>query len=93
MQTIFHIPKVGYIIGFRRGGGRVYQDEVLLRFPGIDDYKRAHILLHKIVVWDNGSTKIYGVIERVHGKKGTVIAHFRKPLPGQAISTSVYVIR
>ncbi len=82
----------GYILSFRRGGGRVYEDQALVRFPGVDDSRKAHSLLNKMVIWDNGSTRIRGVIKRVHGRKGIVVVKFRRALPGQAVGTRVFLI-
>ncbi len=84
---------IGYIVSLRRGGNRAYPKQALIRFPGVDDYKTAHRLLNRVVEWRNDGTKIRGVIKRVHGRTGTVIAYFKKPLPGQAVGSRVVIIR
>jgi len=83
----------GYILSFRRGGGGDYPKQVLIKFPNINNYKEAARLLGRKVVWrNNKGNEIRGVIRRLHGKKGVVVAYFRKPLPGQALGTEVFIV-
>ncbi len=82
---------VGRIIGFVRGGGRAYPHKALIKIPEVDSYKEASKFLHFKVEWRSKKKVIKGKIRSLHGRKGVLIAVFRKPLPGQALGTEVYI--
>jgi len=87
------MPVEGYIVNFRLGGNRQYPREVIVEVPGIGDVKSASKLLHRKVVWRSQSgLEFRGVVNSPHGKKGRVIVRFRRPLPGQALGTTVTIL-
>ncbi len=87
------MPIIGYIVHFRLGAKRQYQNQVIIEVPGVNSVKEAAKLLHRKVIWQTQTGKKFiGVIRRFHGRKGRVIAYFRKPLPGQAVGTPVIIM-
>ena len=57
---------------------------------------QAAYLVGAMVEWNHpkkNNKKIYGKVVRLHGKKGLVMAYFRKGLPGQALATTVKIVR
>ena len=45
------------------------------------------------VVWKGENKTLVGKITGLHGKSGTVRAKFKKGVPGQALGTTVELIR
>lgn len=82
----------GSILSFQRGGGRVYPNRALIWIPQVKSYKDAVKFLHKKVIWKGKRCVIRGKIMRLHGRKGILLAYFKKPLPGQALGTEVYIV-
>jgi len=82
------------IANFRRGKHTYKPRQFLLVIDGLsrDEAKK---LIGKEVVWQSKGKKkkiIRGVIKRLHGNKATLLAHFEKGLPGQALGTKVKII-
>ncbi len=83
----------GVILGYKRGLKRQYTNYVYLKFENFKSNSSASQLIGKKVIWTNGKgLRVIGNIIRVHGRKGIVIAKFRKPLPGQALGSQVIII-
>ncbi len=81
------------IVNFRLGCKTQNPRQAILEIEGIDTHRKAAQLIGRKVIWRSSSgLEIRGKIVRVHGKKGRVIATFRKPLPGQAFGTRVQVV-
>lgn len=61
---------------------------------GDNTLKKFHQLVGRKVVWIHPKTgkKFIGKIVRLHGKKGCVIAYFRKQIPGEALGSKVQII-
>ncbi len=85
------MPLIGYIVNFRLGGKRQYPKQAIIEIPGVDNRSKAAQFLNRRVEWVRGKTRIVGVLKRIHGRKGRVIAYFRRGLPGQAIGTTVLI--
>jgi large subunit ribosomal protein L35Ae len=91
MSSVSH---VAYAVSYRRGSNSQNERYVLLEIEGVrSDGEAAHFVGRK-VLWKSpdGKLSVKGVIVRVHGCRGRVIAKFRKPLPGQAIGTRVAIL-
>ena len=87
------MPIQGYIVHFRLGANRQYQNEVIVEIPNVNNVKEASKLLHRKVIWrSEKGLEIRGVVKKLHGKKGRIIVRFRKALPGQAVGTKVFII-
>ena len=84
---------VGTFLNYRQSRSVVHHKHSILKFPGIETRTDAFKLIGKIVVWESSTGKeLKGTITRVHGKKGAVVAIFKKAgLPGQAIGDEVYI--
>ncbi|MCS7385612.1 MAG: 50S ribosomal protein L35ae [Candidatus Methanomethylicota archaeon] len=83
----------GVILGYRRGLKRQYTNYVYLKFRNFHSKSSASRLIGRKVVWrSSGGLKVIGSILKTHGNKGVVIARFRRPLPGQAIGSRVFLI-
>ena len=82
-----------WIVNYRLGGKRQYPREVIIEIPGITP-KEAGNFLNKKVIWRHPKTgtTIHGKIIKIHGRRGRLIARFRKGLPGQALGTEVEII-
>ncbi|MCD6563139.1 MAG: 50S ribosomal protein L35ae [Thermoproteales archaeon] len=83
----------GTIVNFKLGNkydGR----KIILELEGITSHNHASQFIGRKVVWihPKSKDKIIGKIVRIHGKKGRVIAVFRKALPGLALGNTVSII-
>ena len=86
---------VGTFLNYRQSKSVVHHKHSILKFPGIETRKDAYKLIGKEVIWESSTGKeLKGTITRVHGKKGAVVANFKKAgLPGQAIGDKVYITK
>ena len=82
----------GVIVSYRRGPKTQSPKECLLRFPGVESAGEAGRLIGRKVAWPVGERKCRGKIAALHGKKGLVLARFRKGVPGQALGSLVEII-
>ncbi|HDI75424.1 MAG: 50S ribosomal protein L35ae [Thermoprotei archaeon] len=83
----------GAVISIRRGLKRQYPNQAILVIKGVNSFNEACRLIgRKVILTLNSNKRIIGKIIRAHGKKGKVIARFRKPLPGQVIGTKVEIL-
>ncbi|RLE58378.1 MAG: 50S ribosomal protein L35ae [Thermoprotei archaeon] len=81
------------IVNFELGGKRQYPDRVIIEIEGVKSLAEAMRFINKKVVWITPTgKKIIGKIRRPHGRKGKLLAVFRKGLPGQALGTKVLII-
>ncbi|MHA1727483.1 MAG: 50S ribosomal protein L35ae [Promethearchaeota archaeon] len=85
---------MGIFLNYRQSKSVVHHKHSILKFPEIDTRNKAYSLIGKTVVWESVTGKqLKGKITRVHGKGGSVIAHFKKSgLPGQAIGHEVFIL-
>lgn len=82
------------ITNFKVGGNSQDPKRVILTVEGVTSYAEASRLIGRKVVWKNplSGESFKGKVVKTHGKKGRVIAVFRKPLPGQALGTEVWIL-
>jgi large subunit ribosomal protein L35Ae len=80
---------MNYRIGIRTQHSR----QCLIKFNGIDSTAQAGSLMEQKVAWKGANKRIIGKIVGFHGKKGIVRAKFAKGVPGQALGTTVELIR
>jgi len=84
---------IGVVTSYRRGRHTQYNNQVIVKFEGIESREAATNLLGKKIIWISPGGKVMvGKIIRVHGNKGRVRARFRKGVPGQMIGDIVYLI-
>ncbi len=79
------------IVSYRRGRKTVTQNQAVVDL-GAKNKQEANKLLGTRVVYHTMNKALYGVVSRVHGNIGKVIARFRTGLPGQAIGRDVEVL-
>jgi large subunit ribosomal protein L35Ae len=65
----------------------------LIQITDANSVSKAGQLIGRKVVLKYGKNEFIGKIVRLHGKKGVVTAKFRKGVPGQAIGTTVELVR
>lgn len=81
------------IANYKGGVHTQYADRMILMPEGVTSKEQAEKLLGKNVIWTTPSgNKINGVVNKVHGKNGSVLAKFEKGLPGQALGTEVEIV-
>ncbi|MDP8012820.1 MAG: 50S ribosomal protein L35ae [Nanoarchaeota archaeon] len=80
------------ILSYRRGRKTIYNNQAVISLDGVRTADEAKKYIGKKVRIDFSSTYIIGVITKVHGKKGRVIARFRRGLPGQSILKEIKLI-
>lgn len=83
-----------FVVSYRRGSNSQNERYALLEAEGVRSEREASRLVGRKVLWrsSDGKITIRGVIVRVHGRRGRVLAKFRRALPGQAIGTPVQII-
>ena len=82
---------IGRITNFRTGL-RTQQPKVcLIEFNNLNASSAGKLVGQK-VVWTNDKRKFTGKIVGLHGRNGTVRVKFPRPVPSQAIGTSVELI-
>ncbi len=82
----------GIIINFKLGN-KYDGKKTILEIEGINNHRKASQMIGRKVVWihPKSKEKFIGKIIRIHGKRGRVIAIFRKALPGIALGEKVNV--
>jgi len=80
---------MNYRIGIRTQSSR----ECLIKFNGVDSAAQAGSLLGQKVVWKGANKSLVGKITSFHGNSGAVRAKFKKGVPGQALGTTVELVR
>ncbi len=81
----------GRVASFRRGGNRYYGRQVIIVVQ--DAEGGFHRLVGRRVVWKHPKTgEVFsGRIVRLHGRRGRVIAYFKRQLPGEAVGSVVEI--
>lgn len=86
-------PSHGIIVNYKTGPKSQRPKECIIQFTDVKSFSEAAHLIGRKVAWKSSKNKIIGKIVDLHGKKGLVVARFRKGLPGQALGTTVELIR
>ena len=86
-------PIYGRIMNYRIGIRTQYSRQCQIKFNGIDSTAQAGFLMGQKVVWKGANKRIIGKIVVFHRKRGVVRAKFAKGAPGQALGTTVELIR
>jgi large subunit ribosomal protein L35Ae len=86
-------PVYGRILNYRIGIRTQHSRECLIRFNGVDSVAQAGSLLGQKVVWKGEKKELVGKVVGFHGKNGAVRVKFRRGVPGQALGTTVKLIR
>ena len=86
-------PVYGRITNYRIGIRTQSSRECLIQFAGVDSAAQAGPLIGQKVVWNGENKKLVGKILGFHGKSGAVRAKFKKGVPGQALGTTVELVR
>ena len=80
----------GTILNYRGSHKTHNPYQVLIKFEGVEDKKKAETLVGKKAVFQTSSKKaMEGVVLAPHGGKGVVRARFEPGLPGQALGKQV----
>jgi large subunit ribosomal protein L35Ae len=77
------------IVSFRRGRKTQNVLQAILKIDGVSTRTDAGKYIGKKVEVTFSKNFIRGVITRVHGDNGRVVARFRRGLPGQALLKQV----
>lgn len=86
-------PKiVGIVLGYRRGSGRQYVNQVYVKVMG--DANPHSLVGRRVRVTDDHGNAYSGKVVRVHGsgKSGVVIAVFNRNIPGQLIGSEAIIL-
>jgi len=86
-------PVYGRITNYRIGIRTQSSRECLIQFTGVDSAAQTGPLMGKKVVWKGENKKLIGKIVGFHGNSGAVRAKFKKGVPGQALGTTVELVR
>jgi len=86
-------PVYGRITNYRIGIRTQSSRECLIQFAGVDSAARAGAFIGQKVVWKGENKRLVGKIVGFHGKSGAVRAKFKKGVPGQALGTTVELVR
>jgi len=82
----------GIIVNYRIGLKTQKSRECIIQFAHFNSVSEANRLIGRKVALKSGKNKILGKILALHGKKGLLIAKFRKGVPGQALGTIVELV-
>jgi large subunit ribosomal protein L35Ae len=86
-------PIYGTIVNYRIGIKTQKPKECLIQFAHVNSASLAGQLINRKVVWKQGDRKLIGKIAGSHGKKGVVKVKFQKGVPGQALGTTVELLK
>jgi large subunit ribosomal protein L35Ae len=86
-------PVYGTIVNYRIGIRTQMPKWCLIQITGANSVSKAGQLIGRKVVLKYGKNEFIGKIVSLHGKKGVVTAKFHKGVPGQAIGTTVELVR
>jgi ribosomal protein L35AE/L33A len=82
----------GKIISFRRGLHRQAKNQMVIQVEGIITKEKAKNLVNKKVAWKSQTGKeITGVVTRVMGGNGAIVATFERGLPGQSLNNKIKI--
>jgi large subunit ribosomal protein L35Ae len=82
----------GTIVNYHIGIRTQASGECLIDFGQALPSLEIGKLIGRKLVWKIGEKTMIGKAISLHGKKGVIIARFRKGLPGQALGTTVDVL-
>ncbi|MCL4398975.1 50S ribosomal protein L35ae [Candidatus Parvarchaeota archaeon] len=77
------------IVSFRRGRKTQRSNQAIIKIQDVADREAAKKFIGKkvsISFSKRPESRIVGVITRLHGDNGKVVARFRRGLPGQALT-------
>lgn len=82
------------VASFRRGKHTYRPRQFLLIVDGLTREEAKKLIGKKVIFETKGKRKkiIEGIIKRLHGNKATLLAHFNRGLPGQALGNKVKII-
>jgi large subunit ribosomal protein L35Ae len=85
----------GVFNNYRQSKHVIHPKQAIISFDEINTRKQAYQLIGKTVAWKSNTGKLLkGKITRVHGKKGAVVANFKKAgLPGQAMGDQIHIVK
>ena len=83
---------IGRITNYRIGIKAQQPKECLIEFTNVNSVALAGKLVGQKVIWINGKRTHTGKIVGPHGRNGIVKVKFARPVPGQAIGTTVQLI-
>ena len=86
-------PVYGTIVNYRIGIRTQMPKWCLIQITDANSVSKAGQLIGRKVVLKYGKNEFIGKIVSLHGRKGVVTAKFRKGVPGQAIGTTVELVR
>jgi ribosomal protein L35AE/L33A len=76
-----------------RGRSRIDPRYVIVTVPGIEDPSGVSRILGRKVTWVSVKGKVHvGRVVRPWGRHGKFLVRFRKPLPGDALGTTVTIL-
>lgn len=82
----------GKIMNYRGGVNTQRANQMIIAPEKSSNKEEASKLLGKKVEWKTPSGKVLvGKISRLHGRKGEVVARFKKGLPGQSLGTDIEI--
>jgi large subunit ribosomal protein L35Ae len=82
----------GTIVNYRIGQTNQRSKECIIQFAHFNSASEASRLIGRKVALKSGKNRILGKIVAPHGKKGLLVARFRKGVPGQALGTIVQLV-
>ena len=82
---------IGVVQNYRRGPKSQRNQECLIKALDVDS-NEADLIGWK-VGWPQDEPRLFGTILKRHGKTGALRVKFAKGLPGQALSTTVKIVR
>ena len=88
MVNILSQKIIGRITSYRVGLKTQQSKECLIEFNNMNTTSTGRLVGQK-VVWVNGKKRFTGKIMGLHGRNGVVRVKFARPVPGQAIGTTV----
>ncbi|MEM3190691.1 MAG: 50S ribosomal protein L35ae [Candidatus Parvarchaeota archaeon] len=71
------------VLSYRRGRKTQTSNQAILRLDGVESREEASKYLGRKVEITFSKASIRGIITKVHGGKGRVVARFNRGLPGQ----------
>ncbi|PIO00301.1 50S ribosomal protein L35ae [archaeon CG10_big_fil_rev_8_21_14_0_10_43_11] len=77
------------ILNYRQGRRTQTPNQIILNIGAKSKEDANKYLGRKVVYTTSSGKELHGVITRVHGNSGAVIARFSKGLPGQALGKDV----
>lgn len=80
-------------MNYRIGIRTQYSHECLIKFYNVNSAAQVGSLIGQKVVWKGEKKRLIGKIIGFHGNNGVVRVNFKKGVPGQALGTTVELIR